>query len=238
MISQVLSEGYSEMMDHEPPGVGRRLYALRQEQGLSLRVLAGRVQMSPNAVSLIERGISSPSVDTPPRLATALKVPIVTFFEDQTEKLQVILKRAGERHRFGNAELLLESLGTGLENQALESFVVTLQPGAGSGGQAMAHAGHELVYCLEGELEYVVVERQYHLTAGDCLLFEAKLEHRWKNPGEEPTRRMRLIVTQPTSNRSQICFVVSRLSKGMLSPEAELGRARHNATAAPDSGVL
>ena len=50
----------------------------------------------------------------------------------------------------------------------------------------MVHVGHELVYCLDGEIEYEVSEESCRLTAGDSLLFEARLPHRWRNPGTEP----------------------------------------------------
>jgi quercetin dioxygenase-like cupin family protein len=48
------------------------------------------------------------------------------------------------------------------------------------------HVGHELVYCLQGELEYTVEGQVLSLAAGDSLLFEAQLPHRWRNPGSEP----------------------------------------------------
>ena len=75
----------------------------------------------------------------------------------------------------------------GLEAQTLEPFVVTLNPGAGSGRQTIVHVGHELVYCLQGEVEYQVGDQLCLLGEGDSLLFEARLPHRWHNPGDEPS---------------------------------------------------
>ena len=49
----------------EAQNVGARVRQLREERGLSLRGLAELCGISPNTVSLIERGASSPSVDTP-----------------------------------------------------------------------------------------------------------------------------------------------------------------------------
>jgi quercetin dioxygenase-like cupin family protein len=45
------------------------------------------------------------------------------------------------------------------------------------------HTGHELVYCLDGQLEYTVEEQKYQLKAGDSLLLEAHQPHRWHNLG-------------------------------------------------------
>lgn len=174
------------MKDQETVDVGPQLRAMRQQRGLSLRTLAGICDLSPNTISLIERGISSPSVSTLHRLATAMRVPITAFFEEQEARVEIVLQRAGERSRSGSANVLLESLGTGLEAQTLEPFVVTLNPGAGSGRQTIVHVGHELVYCLRGEVEYQVDDQLCLLGEGDSLLFEARLPHRWRNPGDEP----------------------------------------------------
>lgn len=176
------------MSEREPPDVGAQVKALREQRGLSMRGLARLCDLSPNAISLIERGASSPSVSTLHRLATALHVPITAFFEEQAEKMELILSRAGARPYSGNVQVVLESLGSGLEGQTLEPFVVTLKPGAGSGGPAMVHDGHELVYCLQGEVEYKVAGQSCRLGAGDAVLFEARLEHRWRNAGSEPVK--------------------------------------------------
>ncbi|MGD8738081.1 MAG: helix-turn-helix domain-containing protein, partial [Anaerolineae bacterium] len=134
------------MEDQKPPDVGARVRALRKERELSMRSLADLCGLSPNTISLIERGSTSPSVSTLHQLATALKVPIASFFEHQEERVQVIVSRPGERLLSGSSSLVLESLGSGLADQSLEPFLVTLEPGADSGEETMAHDGHELVY--------------------------------------------------------------------------------------------
>lgn len=174
------------MSEQDTPDVGAELRALRQSRGLSLRSLAELCGLSPNTISLIERGDSSPSVSTLHRLATALGVHITAFFGEQAEPVHAVLTRAGERRRTGNEYVLLESLGAGLEVKSLEPFLVTLQSRADSGAQAIVHSGQEMVYCLQGEIEYEVAAQLYRLAVGDSLLFEARLPHRWRNPGDNP----------------------------------------------------
>jgi transcriptional regulator with XRE-family HTH domain len=176
----------SKMSEERGPDVGLQLRALRQKRGLSLRTLAELCDLSPNTISLIERGDSSPSVSTLHRLATALNVHITAFFEERAEPVETVLTHAAERPRSGNAHVLLESLGTGLEEQSIEPFLVTMKPGADSGQQPMVHTGQEMVYCLQGEVEYEVASQLHRLAEGDTLLFEARLPHRWRNPGGSP----------------------------------------------------
>ena len=173
------------MSQEQMPDVGAQLRAIRQRRGLSLRALAEICELSPNTIRLVEKGITSPSVSTLHRLATGLRVPITALFDAQPEEVRVIPMKADERPRTGSANVLLESLGRGLAKQTLEPFVVTLKPGAGSGRRSIVHAGHELVYCLEGEVEYVVDGDSHRLQIGDSLLFEATLPHFWNNPSGE-----------------------------------------------------
>ena len=174
------------MNERQPPMVGSQVRTLRQQRGLSMRALAELCELSPNTISLIERGATSPSVSTLHQLAIALRVPITAFFEEREEKVRVIFSRPGERSFSGSNHVRLESLGSDLEGQTLEPFLVTLEPGADSGKQAIVHDGHEVVYCLQGEVEYEVEEQRYGLAAGDSLLFEARLPHSWRNPHSTP----------------------------------------------------
>lgn len=174
------------MSEQEAPDVGARVRALRHQRGLSLRALAELCELSPNTISLVERGATSPSVSTLQRLATALGVHINSFFVDPAEKVQLILTRADERIRSGSASVVLESLGYGIEDQACDPFIVTLKPGAGSGRYVMTHNGSEMIHCFEGELDFEVSATHYRLRPGDTLLFRAEQPHRWRNPGDTP----------------------------------------------------
>jgi len=175
------------MSESKPPDVGSQVRALRKQRGLSMRALAELCELSPNTISLIERGATLPNVATLHRLAMALGVPITAFFDEGEEKVQVLLTPADKRPRTGSASVLLESIGSGLTDQSLEPFVVTLRPGACGDDQVMVHEGHELVFCLSGKVEYEVAGQTYQLGVGDALLFEARLPHRWCNPTPKPT---------------------------------------------------
>jgi transcriptional regulator with XRE-family HTH domain len=174
------------MSEPEPPDIGQQVRTLREQRGLSLRALGAKCGLSASAISQIERGRASPSVATLHRLAQALDVPMLSFFQEPRSPVQAILSRPGERRHGGRAGVLLESLGSGLKDQSIEPFVVTLQPGAGGSAGAMSHVGHELAYCLKGSVEYEVAGTVYQLEPGYALLFEASLTHHWHNRGDGP----------------------------------------------------
>jgi quercetin dioxygenase-like cupin family protein len=131
----------------------------------------------------------------------ALGVPITSFFTEPIEKKAVIVTRAGERARSGSAAVVLESLGYGLEQQACDPFMVTMEAGTSSGNKVMVHAGHELVFCIEGVLDYEIDGDHYRLLPGDALLFHADLPHRWQNGNDHPVKF--LLIMQVFEERHQ-----------------------------------
>jgi transcriptional regulator with XRE-family HTH domain len=168
--------------------VGQRLRELRAQSGLSIRALAEKSQLNANTLSLIENGKSSPSVSTLQQLAHALNVPITAFFETGAPKQSIIYQKAGARSGAGFTHGSLEDLGAGLAVPGAAPFLVTLNPRADSGTALIVHTGHELVFCLEGHIAYLIENQKFTLEPGDSLLFEAHLPHRWQNPEEYPAR--------------------------------------------------
>ncbi len=168
--------------------VGSRLRELRQERGMSMRALGRASGLSTNALSMIERGRTSPSVSTLYKISEALGVPITAFFRLEPPKQDVVFRKANERRSVPFPRGVWEGLGGESFVGGLEPFFLTLEVGATSGRFGMLHSGHEFVLCLEGSLEYEVEDERYLLEAGDSLLFAAQLQHRWRNAGKSPCR--------------------------------------------------
>ncbi len=173
--------------------VGPRLKELRASQDMSMRALAQRSGLSANALSMIERGRASPSVSTLNKLAEALGISITEFFGEVAVRRDIVFVKADERTRVPFTRGLWEGLGGEAFTGRVEPFVLTLEAGGASGTRAIVHTGHELVFCLRGNLEYSVQDERYELQAGDSLLFAAHLRHRWKNPGRTVTNALIVI---------------------------------------------
>jgi len=165
---------------NESIAVGSRIRELRTKQALSLRALAELSGLSINTISMIERGSNSPTVSSLHSLATALAVPITVFFELQGERQVVHLKRH-QRPTSETAGVRMENLGSGLPNQQLEPFLMTLEPGVSSTRRPISHSGEEFVYVLAGSLACVIGDQEYVLDQGDSLLFLAAQPHIYRN---------------------------------------------------------
>jgi transcriptional regulator with XRE-family HTH domain len=167
--------------------VGNRLRQLRESRAVSMRTLATMSGLSANALSMIERGKTSPSVSTLYRLADALEVPITDFFSPATLREKIVFVKADARTRLPFMRGLWEGLGGENFLGRVMPFMLTLESGASSGPNKVVHTGHEFVFCLRGQLEYQVEDTVYALGTGDSLLFAAQLNHSWRNPGSTVT---------------------------------------------------
>ena len=173
--------------------VATSLRELREARGISMRTLATKSGLSANALSMIERGKTSPSVSTLYKLADALGVSITAFFGAETEKKQVVLIKAEERTRMSFTRGVFEALGGEQFSGRVEPFMLTLESGASSGPHNIVHSGHEFVFCLRGRLEYYVEKQIIELSTGDSLLFASKMQHRWKNSSKNVVNALIII---------------------------------------------
>jgi len=82
----------------------------------------------------------------------------------------------------------MENLGSGLQNQQLEPFLMTLEPGVSGTRSPITHSGEEFVHVLKGALMCVIRNREYDLEEGDSLLFLASQPHIYHNQTAEPTQ--------------------------------------------------
>jgi len=198
--------------DAESVDVGQRLRILREERGISMRALARRSGLSANALSMIERGLTSPSVSTLNKLASALEVPITAFFRQEPTREQVVFRKASERTRVPFLRGLIEGLGGESFAGRLEAFLLTLESGGSSGPHGMIHTGHELVFCLRGSIEYEVDDKRFVLEAGDSLIFATQLIHRWRNTGNNVANAIIVISAFEESERPGEYHLASMLS--------------------------
>ena len=164
--------------------LGQQIRRLRQERGISIRELGRLSGLSANALSMIERGLTSPSVSTLYRMTDALSVPITALFRQDDAQEAVVFRSSATRTHVPFQLGVWEGLGGEAFIGRMQPFMLTLESGAESGKENIVHTGHEFVMCLNGNLEYEVEGKQYKMKAGDSLLFAARLAHRWRNPGD------------------------------------------------------
>ena len=89
-----------------PKRLGNRIRELRNRAGITQSQLAERVDISPEFMSRLERGLKAPSLDTADKIATALGISLSELFDfgevQVGEKEELLM---GLRSLLGDAEL-------------------------------------------------------------------------------------------------------------------------------------
>jgi len=173
--------------------VGARLKALRRDRKVSMRTLAKQSGLSANALSMIERGLTSPSVSTLSKLAGALEVPITAFFRLEPDRQKIVFCQASERELIVQPCGKWEPMGGDAFTGKMVAYRLTLEEGGGSNPYPVTHTGSEFVFVENGQLHCEVDEKHFMMNTGDSLLFEANLSHTWVNPGPGITTAILLV---------------------------------------------
>ncbi|MBA3325936.1 MAG: helix-turn-helix transcriptional regulator [Rhodobacteraceae bacterium] len=163
--------------------IGREVRAFRRQQGLTVADLAGVTGLSIGMLSKIENGITSPSLTTLQILSHAFSTPITLFFRRFEERREVQHVKAGEHveierrgTRAGHQYNLLGHIGSNSSGVVVEPYLITLTE-ASDVFPAFQHDGIELLYMLEGEVQYRHGDRLFLLQPGDSLFFDADAQH-------------------------------------------------------------
>lgn len=184
-------------MSESPALLGQHLRELRKDQQLSLAKLSERSDVSVSMLSHIERGQTMPSLRTLNRICQALNTEMSAIFptKDQAhEHESAEIVRASER-----SELEFKSFGLTKEllspkrSKSLEFFMVTLEPGGGSGPELLVRQGEKAGLVVEGELNLFIGDKQYRLSEGDSFQFNSAKPHRILNDTEKPIKLLWII---------------------------------------------
>jgi len=161
--------------------IGAQVRLLRRRVGITVSELAASAGLSGGMLSKIENGQISPSLASLQALATALNVPLTTFFSTFEEKRDCSFVKAG-------TGVIIERRGTKAGHQysllgaaiggtvVVEPYLITLHKDAAP-YPAFQHEGTEFIYMLTGEVVYRHGDQSYHLAPGDALLFDSAAPH-------------------------------------------------------------
>ncbi len=186
------------------PNIGERLRSERERNGISLRELARRIEVSPSLISQIETGKVHPSVSTLYSLAAELGASVDNLLfpnaitgeswkptggtdpvRDHPDMLPV---------QRGDARKTIElSGGVRWERLTAESvpgfdhLFVVYEPGGESSpeGTMQRHAGREWGYVMSGTLHITIGFNDHVLGPGDSITFDSTVPHRLHNPGAD-----------------------------------------------------
>ena len=163
--------------------IGREVRAFRHQSGMTIADLSSRTGLSIGMLSKIENGNTSPSLSTLQTLAHAMSVPLTSFFRRFEDVHHAVHTKAGEGveierrgTRAGHQYNLLGHLGANTSGVVVEPYLITLSSNSDI-FPTFQHEGIEMLYMLEGEVDYRHGNNVYPLKPGDSLFFDADAPH-------------------------------------------------------------
>ena len=165
--------------------IGGNVRTLRKQHGLSLETLARRSHVSRAMLSQIELGRSTPTIAVLWKIAHALDAPISAFLSEDRQESVWLLPLASAKRLFSrDGSFCSRALFPFNRPRRVEFYELRLT----GRGEEMAKP-HPLgtienlvVNC--GEVEIIIAENRYALTAGDAIQFVADVAHSYRNVGQ------------------------------------------------------
>lgn len=162
--------------------IGDRVRELRQRRKLSVRAVALRSGISHSSISLIERDLISPSLDTLNAVLDALGTTLSGFFVDfHAVSPPNPFCQAVDMAEIGRPDAIsYRVIGAGFPNRSMLMLHETYAPGADTGG-AFSHSAQEGGLVIKGAVEVTVAGRTAVLRPGDGYYFDSREPHSFRN---------------------------------------------------------
>ncbi|TMS56683.1 helix-turn-helix domain-containing protein [Imbroritus primus] len=178
--------------------VAERLAEHRKLNGLTLEELARRASLTKSYLSKLERGLSSPTLATVLKLAEALNVTVDQLISPRREASAIVVVKSDERAPFSRSPdhhgYIYEAIASERADKSMMPFVM-MPPSQLGDAPMSSHAGEELIFVVQGEMEVVFEDRTVHLQQGDSVYFNAAIPHRARSVGK--TQAQALVVVSP-----------------------------------------
>jgi transcriptional regulator with XRE-family HTH domain len=180
--------------------LGVRIRAARQLRKLTLQQLGADTALSAAYLSRIERGETATSIANLIVIATRLDVPLRDLFEDTNEayvpKYYTVSRKA---EREATSQMAANGydyhwLSGALTEPRLSAFFLEFPVTSDVDINLLSHEGEEVLYMLEGRIEFQIGSDKIVLEAGDCMHLVGEKPHMGRNIGKKPAR-MLMVVT-------------------------------------------
>ncbi len=189
--------------------IATNLRALRAARTMSLETLAQASGVSRSALSLIERGQSSPTAVVLDKIAVGLGVSLADLFASKfsaSAEMPTPLSRQVDQVCWtdpgsGYVRRALSPVGFASPIQLVE---VHFPPGARVAFETGPRNGnvHQQVWILQGQLTLTVGSASWNLQAGDCLAMTLDQPTAFHNPSRQTTRYLVALATDATSRKN------------------------------------
>jgi len=166
--------------------IGNKLKNLRQVKNLTLKDVSEGTGISISMLSKIERAETTPTIDLVIRLANFFNLSLSEIV-GITEDKEVIVKKEDQLLTMRTESgAVLRFLSRYSPDMKVDFFKLSIPPGSGF-VREMSHPtwSHHVFFCEKGKGKFILGDKEYHVTKGECISFSADRPHDAINTGDE-----------------------------------------------------
>jgi len=164
--------------------IGNKIRRIRLQRALTQEELANRCELSKGFISLLERDLTSPSLDTLADILETLGTDLTSFFASDDEgkivfgENDIFVKEDDEQLK-GRIRWLVPSA----QKNRMEPILVEMAPG-GETDEDDPHEGEEFGYVLSGTLKVVIGDKSVRVRKDESFYYSPSAPHKLVNAGK------------------------------------------------------
>ena len=178
--------------------IASRVRALRAGLGMTLDALAAKCDVSRSMISLVERGESSPTAVVLEKIATGLRVPLATLFEDSGAPVDPVSRREDRTPwRDPQSGYVRRNISPANFPSPIQIVEIVLPAGA----QVAYETGvrdvsiDQQIWVQEGSVEVTLGRVTHRLGEDDCLALRLDAPTAFRNRTRKPARYLVIIAS-------------------------------------------
>lgn len=161
--------------------VGKQLKSIRLKRDMTLDDVAAATSVSKPMLGQIERGQSSPTVNTLWKIATGLKTPLSVFLQEQKTEYSVISINEQKAILEENGAMRAYTLFSYDPLRNFEAFCIEFDPGCVHMSDKHNDNVEETVFVMSGRLDMIIDGKEVKLTEKQAIRFSANVAHTYSN---------------------------------------------------------
>jgi XRE family transcriptional regulator, regulator of sulfur utilization len=165
--------------------IGKQLKEIRQNKSLTLDDVSKLTDVSKPMLGQIERGQSSPTINTLWKISTGLRIPLSAFLKKQASEYNIVDLKENDAILESNGQMRAYPLFAFDPVRNFELFYIEFDFGCSHDSQKHLDGVEEYVLVLQGELDLVLDGKKITLNENQAIRFSADVPHSYLNPYEK-----------------------------------------------------
>lgn len=165
--------------------IGKHLKSIRQSRNMTLEDVASLTGVSKPMLGQIERGQSSPTVNTLWKISTGMKIPFSSFLQESESEYTIVNLQEQDIITEENGAMRAYTLFGFDPIRCFETFYIEFDAGCQHHSEQHNEGVEESIFVIKGRLELLLNHHTISLTEKQAIRFEANVPHAYLNPYEK-----------------------------------------------------